>query len=244
VASNASDGPLIGLTTYVEPARHGAWDEVCALLPVTYISAVTRSGGIPVLLPPTPSDPGVVLGALSGLVVTGGPDVDPSLYGAEAHTETDRPRPERDAWESALCMAAVEVDMPLLAVCRGLQVMNVALGGTLHQHLPEITGTEAHRQVRGTMSPVAISVAPDSVLASVVGTSTEGLCHHHQSVDHLGQGLRSVAQAADGTIEAAEVPGRRFALGVQWHPETDPADDRLFEALVQAASDYRTASHG
>lgn len=241
MVSSGSRAPLIGLTTYVEPAKHGAWDEVSALLPVSYVSAVIRSGGTPLLLPPSPADPHDVLSVLSGLVVTGGPDVNPARYGATPHEETDRPRPERDQWEADLCLAALELDLPLLAICRGLQVLNVALGGTLHQHVPDVIGTDAHRLVRGQMSPNAVRVEPGSALARVLGSASEGLCHHHQAIDRLGEGLTAVAFADDGTVEAAEQRDRGFALGVQWHPEDNPEDDRLFRALVEAADEYRRA---
>jgi putative glutamine amidotransferase len=239
VASSGSSPPLIGLSTYVEPARHGVWEERAALLPMSYVSAVIRSGGCPVLLPPSPNAPDVVLGVLDGLVVTGGPDVDPNLYGAPAHPETDTPRTERDAWEAALCRAALSHDLPLLAICRGLQVLNVALGGTLHQHLPDVTGTLEHRTVVGQMSPMRISIQPDSVCASILGGEADGLCHHHQAIDKLGQGLHAVAFAGDGTVEAVEMTGPGFTLGVQWHPEDNPDDDRLFAALVAGATQHR-----
>lgn len=238
MASSGCSRPLIGLTTYVEKATHGPWDEVSALLPMSYVSAVIRSGGTPVLLPPSPADPGDVLSVLSGLVVTGGPDVDPARYGAAPHEATDRPRPERDQWESDLCVAAIELDLPLLAICRGLQVLNVALGGTLHQHIPEVIGTDAHRLVRGQMSPNAVRVVPGSILSRVFGTETEGLCHHHQAIDRLGNGLKAVASAGDGTVEGAELPGKAFVVGVQWHPEDNPDDDRIFKALIEASMEF------
>ena len=239
MVSKDSDGPLIGLTTYVEQSRHGVWDELSALLPMTYVSAVIRAGGIPVLLPPSPVAPAAVLGALSGLVVTGGPDVDPALYGAEPHDQTDRPRPDRDAWESGLCRAALEMDLPLLAICRGLQVLNVAQGGTLHQHLPEVTGSEAHRSVRGSMTHNRVRASSGTALSALLGPTASVSCHHHQAIDRLGSGMRATAFAADGTIEGIEVDQCRFALGVQWHPETDDTGDRLFQALVDAALAYR-----
>jgi gamma-glutamyl-gamma-aminobutyrate hydrolase PuuD len=239
VASSDCDAPLIGLTTYAEQARHGPWDEMSALLSMEYVAAVIRAGGTAVLLPPSPVDRVTLLDALSGLVLSGGPDVDPAMYGAASNAETDEPRRERDAWEAALCRAALERDMPLLAVCRGLQVMNVALGGTLHQHLPDVVGSDRHRGVRGQMARVTVTVEEGTEVAGVLGTSVEGLCHHHQAIDRLGRGMRAVARAEDGTIEAAEVDGRRFALGIQWHPEADTEDDRLFKALIQAAAGYR-----
>ena len=235
MASNGSS-PLIGLTTYVEPARHGVWDDVSALLPMTYVSAVIRAGGTPVLLPPSPSEPASVLDALAGLIVTGGPDVDPARYGAEAHPTTDDPRTERDAWELGCVVAALNRDLPLLAICRGLQVLNTALGGTLHQHLPDVLGSDIHRVLPGQMSANSFRVEADSKLATILGAHPEGLCHHHQAIDRLGRSLRAVAFAPDGTVEAVEVEGQRFAIGVQWHPEDDPSDDRIVKALVEAAS--------
>jgi putative glutamine amidotransferase len=227
------------LTTYVEPARHGSLEEVSALLPISYVTSVIRSGGCPLLLPPSSTEPGIPLSALDGLVVTGGPDVDPTLYGADPHPETGVPRHERDVWEMALCRAALDDDLPILAICRGLQVLNVAMGGTLHQHLPDVVGNSQHRETVGQMTSNEISLLEGSGVASIVGSRTEGLCHHHQAVDRLGRRMRAVGFAADGTIEAVEVAGQEFALGVQWHPEDNPDDDRLFEALVEAATDYR-----
>jgi gamma-glutamyl-gamma-aminobutyrate hydrolase PuuD len=188
-----------------------------------------------------PFDPRPVLGVLDGLVVTGGADVDPRRYGAGTHGQTDPPREERDAWELALCKAALEMDLPLLAICRGLQVLNVALGGTLHQHLPDVVGHNSHRATLGHKRPNSVAFEPGTTVASILGPGTEGLCHHHQAIDRLGSHLQAVGFAPDGTVEAAEVPGHAFAIGVQWHPEDNPADDRLFTALVGAAADYREA---
>jgi len=250
VASNASDGgettpPLIGLSTYVDRARYGAWDEVAAILPYNYVRSVSRAGGCAVLLPPSPGGPSApvraaaVLAALDGLIVTGGPDVDPRLYGALPHGATDSPREERDAWEMVLCRGALERDLPLLAICRGLQVLNVSLDGTLHQHLPDVLGSEAHRAAPGQMTSNRVTLNPDSAVASILGAGTVGSCHHHQAVDQLGRRVKAVGFAGDGTIEAVEVEGNDFAIGVQWHPEDDQDDDRLFVALVEAASRYR-----
>ena len=238
MASSGSDRPLIGLTTYVERAQRGPWDEVAALLPINYVSAVIRAGGTPLLLPPSPAAPASVLGILHGLIVTGGPDVDPALYGAEPHAETDRPRPERDAWEAALCRAALESDLPMLAICRGLQVLNVVRGGTLVQHLPEAAGTDAHRPVLGQMAPNQVRITAGSELAAQLGPSTRVMCHHHQAIHRLGDGLTATAFAHDGVVEGVEVDGQRFAIGVQWHPESDESDDRLVRALVEAAIEY------
>ena len=252
MVSNASDRagqspPLIALSTYVERARFGVWDAPAALLPHSYVSAVTRAGGYPVLLPPSPSGPGNVLAALDALVLTGGPDVGPATYGAEPHDQTDPPRTERDNWEIALCHDALQRDLPLLAICRGLQVLNVAMGGTLHQHLPDVVGHDDHRAVPGRTTPNRVVLTPDSRAGAVLGPETEGRCHHHQAVDRLGDRMEAVGFADDGTVEAVEVRGQDFALGVQWHPEDDPSDDRLFVALVEAARrrrDVRRSSPG
>ena len=238
-ASDPFDRPLIGLSTAVETARYGVWEQRAALLAFTYVSAVTGAGGSAVLLPPMPFDPAATLAVLDGVVVTGGPDVDPGRYGAKAHVETDRPREDRDAWELALCQRALEMDLPLLAVCRGLQVLNVSLGGSLHQHLPDVVGHQGHRATVGHMSPNSVAFEPGTAVASILGASTEGLCHHHQALDRLSSQLQAVGFAADGTVEAVEVIGHRFAIGVQWHPEDNPGDDRLFTAFVEAAAHYR-----
>ena len=241
--SGASAPPLIALSTYVERARFGVWDEPAALLPHGYVSAVTRAGGYPVLLPPSPWDPATILSAVDALVLTGGPDVDPAAYGAEPHARTDAPRRERDTWEMALCRRALQRDLPLLAICRGLQVLNVSMGGTLHQHLPDVLGRDDHRAAPGRTTPNRVALREGSRARALLGPATEGRCHHHQAVDRLGDQVEAVGFAEDGTVEAVEVRGRDFALGVQWHPEDDQADDRLFVALVGAARRWRDA-HG
>jgi gamma-glutamyl-gamma-aminobutyrate hydrolase PuuD len=178
---------------------------------------------------------------MDALVLTGGPDVAPATYGASPHAQTDEPRLERDHWEMALCQAALRQGLPLLAICRGLQVLNVATGGTLHQHLPDVLGHDDHRPALGRTSPNRVDLVQGSRAASVLGLRTEGHCHHHQAVDRLGAGLVAVGAAEDGTVEAVEVAGPGFALGVQWHPEDNPADNRLFVALVEAARARRDA---
>lgn len=228
--------PLIGLSASLERARFGPRDQRVAFVRSNYVRAVIEAGGCPVLLPPSPSGLDAVLGALDGLVITGGTDVDPSLYGADPHPATDIAPPERDAWELALCRGALERDLPLLAICRGIQVLNVSLGGTLHQHLPDVVGSNSHAGAPGQMTRHRMALKPGSALASILGAETFGLCHHHQAVDRLGKGLEAVGFAGDGTLEAAEVPGQRFAVAVQWHPEDNPADNRLFDHLVQSAT--------
>jgi putative glutamine amidotransferase len=234
----------IGLTTYVEDARWGVWAERAALLPSTYVGTVAAAGALPVLLPPiVPGDLDVAAEAavagIDGLVLTGGSDVDPARYDAPAHPATDPPQPDRDAWELALLRTALAVDRPVLAVCRGIQLLNVARGGTLHQHLPELVGETTHRAALGAYAHPIIEVDPASRLAAIVGEAPDVHCHHHQAIDRLGDDLVVCARAADGTIEGVELPGPRFALGVQWHPEED-GDDRLFKALVDAAAVHAT----
>lgn len=249
MGSNASERPsppLIALSAAVEPARYGVWEETVDFVPHLYVSAVAGAGAGTVLLPPVPFEhvavlAVAVLAVVDGLVLTGGADVGPRRYGAEAHKMTDSPREERDAWELALCRAALDIDLPVLAVCRGMQVLNVALGGTLHQHLPEIVGHGSHRATLGQMSANPVAIEPGTAVASVLGLHAQGLCHHHQAVDRLGHGARAVGRAPDGTIEAIEVDGCSFAIGVQWHPEEAPEDSRLFAALAAAAGRYRRA---
>jgi putative glutamine amidotransferase len=239
VSDTATHRPVIGLSTYVEPARWGNSDEQAALLPHSYVAAVIRVDAYPVLLPPCPRDPGQVLEVLDGLVITGGPDLDPDRYAAARHPKTGPPRPDRDAWELALAERALAVGLPLLAICRGLQVLNVALGGTLHQHLPDVVGHEGHRPAVGQMGTTAVSLQPGSTFSEILGPTTSVLCHHHQAIDRIGAGLRPVGYASDGTIEAVECTGHPFGLGIQWHPEDNPGDDRLFAALAVAGTHHR-----
>jgi len=195
------------------------------------------------MLPPSRAGASAVLEAVDGLVLTGGPDVDPRLYGSRPHHKTDSPREDRDAWEMALCQGALERDVPLLAICRGLQLLNVSLGGTLHQHLPEVVGHDAHRSAPGQTSPNRVVLEPGSAIASILGAETEGRCHHHQGVDQLGGRLQAVGFADDGSVEAVEVLGGGFAVGVQWHPEDNPGDGRLFVALAEAALGHAKRRH-
>jgi putative glutamine amidotransferase len=210
-----------------------------ALLPRGYLDCVVAAGGTPVLLPPAGEWNASLLSRLDGLVLTGGPDIDPARYGQPSHPDTDRPRAGRDTTELRLLEAALECGMPVLGVCRGLQVLNVGLGGTLRQHLPDDLGTTDHRPELGQFGQVDVAVAPESRLAAIVGDRLKVSCHHHQGIERLGAGLAPVAWALDGTIEAAELPGAGFVLGVQWHPEEDSTDMRLFRALVGAARGSR-----
>lgn len=229
--------PLIGLSTYREQARWGVWDVPADLLPSDYARAVEAAGGTPVLLPPsTPYADAAeaVVARLDGLVISGGADVDPGRYGEEPLPTTYRPRPDRDAWELALLDAAYARDIPVLGVCRGMQVMAVHAGGSLDQHVPDLVGTEAHDPGGDAFGETAVRVAPDSRLASALGGVEPVACHHHQSVrEHPG--FTAVAWAGDGLLEAIEAPGDAFRLAVQWHPEVR-ADRGLFRALVEAAT--------
>lgn len=236
---SASDRPVIGLTTYRQRAATGVWDVEAAFLQAQYIDGVTRAGGISLLLPPQPVDDAVVeavLDRVDALLLTGGVDVDPSRYGQEAHVETDPPQPVRDDWETALVRGAIARDLPFLAVCRGAQVLNVALDGTLHQHVPDVLGHESHRFGQATFTANDVTTTPGSLLASVIGESLPGQCYHHQAIDRLGADLVVSARDAEGVVEAVELPGHRFGLAVQWHPEESLDDLRLFRALVGAAS--------
>ena len=232
--------PIVGVTSNVEQARFGAGDVPAALIPLSYVQAVERAGGRALVVPPTEEGVEETLDALDGLLLSGGSDLDPSLYGADAHPETRQVRPERDRAELALLRAALARDLPVLAVCRGSQVLNVARGGNLVQHLPETLGNEAHRETPGVFSEHGVEVEPDSRLGGIVGASVDVKSHHHQGYGELGEGLRVVARAEDGTIEAVEDPERRFAIGVLWHPEAGE-DAGLFDALVAEAREYQAS---
>lgn len=225
--------PLIGITTYREQARPDGWPTLSVLVPDAYPGAVAAAGGEPVLLP-TGSAHGSVVTRLDGLLLTGGADVDPARYGRARGPHTGDPAPDRDASETGLLLAALAAGVPVLAVCRGLQVLNVALGGDLVQHLPDIVGTTAHQPADGTYAAHQVRTVEGSALARVLGDRSGVHCSHHQAVGRLGVGLRASAHAEDGTVEALEAPDRPgFLLGVQWHPEQG-RDPRLFEALVAA----------
>ncbi|MEV0147350.1 MULTISPECIES: gamma-glutamyl-gamma-aminobutyrate hydrolase family protein [unclassified Nonomuraea] len=225
--------PVIGITTYVEPARYTVWELEAALLPFMYVEQVVRAGGQPVLLPPA-GEPGPVAARLDGLVLAGGGDIDPARYGEEPHERTGYVRGFRDDAEFALLTAALERGLPYLGVCRGLQVLNVALGGSLHQHLPDVVGHTDHSPGPGVFGHLPVRPAPGSRLAKALGAAPVEVPHyHHQAVNRLGRGLAVTATAGDGTVEAVELDGHPFALAVQWHPEA-AADCALFEALVGA----------
>jgi putative glutamine amidotransferase len=242
----ATQRPIIGLTTYLEQAQTGVWDVRASFLPQVYFDAVTKSGGIAVLLPPQPVDDEIVdsvLAALDGIILTGGKDVDPARYGQSPHPTTDEPRLDRDAWEDALLAGAIERELPFLGICRGAQVLNVALGGTLIQHLPETIGTTRYNLGGGIFNEVDVAVVPNTELATLIGDGVSAKVYHHQAIDRVADGLTVSARTADGIIQAVELPGVAFGVAVQWHPEESGDDLRLFAGLVDAARTYRAAAH-
>jgi putative glutamine amidotransferase len=230
--------PLIGITSYAERARWGVWDEPAALISLAYVQAIEKAGGRALLIPPTNEGIEETLDALDGILFSGGSDVDPDLYGAETHLETNDVRPERDRAEISLLRAALDRDMPVLAVCRGSQVLNVARGGDLVQHLPEVVGDEKHKHTPGVFADHEVDLVAGTKVQQILGDRAPVKSHHHQGYGRLGEGLREAAHAEDGTIEALEDPAKRFALGVLWHPE-EGDDVALFRALVEEARRYR-----
>jgi putative glutamine amidotransferase len=233
--------PVLGLTTYLEQAQTGIWDVRAGFLPHIYLEGVTLARGIAVLLPPQPVSDEIaveVLDRLDGLVITGGKDVDPARYGQAPHPQTDEPRHDRDAWEFALLAGALRRGLPVLGICRGAQVLNVALGGTLHQHLPDIVGHSRHQTGNAVFSTSRVHIEPGTRLAALIGEYSDEQCYHHQAIAELGDGLIVSARDSDGVIEAVELPGETFVLAVQWHPEERLSDLRLFAAVVEAAKVY------
>jgi putative glutamine amidotransferase len=234
--------PVIGICTAVARANWGAWqDRQAALLAFSYIAAIQRAGGLAVMIPPDErleQDPDEILDLLDGLILAGGNDIDPAAYGADRHPETHQIVPERDGSELALARRAVERDMPLLGICRGMQLINVAFGGTLRQHLPEELGHEEHRRRLGSFEGADhdVRLTPGSLAARAAGEELHATkSHHHQGVATVGEGLAVTGHSVlDDLPEALEAPGRRFVLGVQWHPEADERS-RIVGALVREA---------
>lgn len=232
--------PRIGLTTYREPASWGVWSEPADLLPASYAAGVRTAGGVALLLPSGPAETaGVALDAVDGLLLAGGPDVAPAAYGAEPDPATGEPRLDRDSWEIALVHAAIARDLPVLAVCRGMQVLNVALGGDLSQHLPDEVGTDLHCPTVGVHGRHDVAVAAGTTLHAVVGDDAQVATYHHQGLRRIGGGLVATAWAEDGVVEAVERPESTWLVGVQWHPEAF-AGEPLFAAFVAACLEYST----
>jgi putative glutamine amidotransferase len=233
--------PIIGLTTYRENSKWASWDRLADVQSTLYTDAIAASGGAVVLIPPVAAGAADVLRALDGLVVSGGADVDPARYGAAAHPAAGPFRADRDDAELTLVRGAVNAGLPVLGICRGMQVLNVALGGGLVQHLPDVAGTLPHREGRGEFSTRSVELADDSWLGRVLGGAVRTACHHHQAVDQLGTGLRIVGRADDRTPEAVEASDGRPVFGVQWHPEQRD-DPRLFDAFVALAAQRVSAT--
>lgn len=238
--------PLIGLCTALERARWSVWDQEAMLLPRSYIDAVQNAGGIAVMIPPDAhltQDPDVILDVIDGLVLAGGADIDPAAYGQPRHDQTAHTVPERDSFEIALARRALERDLPLLGICRGMQLINVACGGTLVQHLPERFGHHEHRRVPGSFDGADhdVRLAEGSLASRVAQEPTHATkSHHHQGVDRIGEGLQvSGWSTLDDLPEAIELVGNRFALGVQWHPEADAASP-VIGALIEEAAAVRS----
>lgn len=229
----------IGVTTYLEPVVMGLWSRPGSMLPQVYSDCVIGAGAAVVTLPPQPPTPEVVarvLDGIDGLMLTGGKDVDARLYGQAPHPENDAPRPDRDAWEVALVLAAIERDLPFFGICRGLQVLNVALGGTLIQHLPDVIGSNRYSYGNAVFADNPVITVPGSSAAQILGESLTVKSYHHQAIDRVADGLTVTARGDDGVVQAVDVDAMTFGVAVQWHPEETPDDLRLFEALVAAAA--------
>jgi putative glutamine amidotransferase len=231
--------PVVGITSYdVETVTWGAWTEPTYMVPAAYVRAIERAGGRAVVLPPTIDGPEEVLDLVDGIIFSGGSDVGPEHYGADPHPATDDSRPARDRFELELLTAALERDLPVLAVCRGSQVLNVARGGDLVQHLPDVVGHDDHKHTPGQFADHEVRVERESRVGTLLGDRAPVKSHHHQGYGRIGDGLREAAWADDGTVEALEDPEKRFAVGVLWHPE-EGEDMALFEGLVEEARRYR-----
>jgi putative glutamine amidotransferase len=233
--------PVIGLTTYREDAAWGVWRQRADVLPTAYAAAVEATGGVPVLLPPVgqAGAADAVVARLDGLVISGGADVDPGRYDASPHPRTAGWRPDRDAWESALLDAADAAGLPVLGVCRGMQLMAVHAGGRLDQHTPDLVDHDRHSPGADEYGEIEVSTTTGTRVSTLVGDRLAVNCHHHQSVQ-IHPGFVAAARAADGTLEAMEAPGDRFCVAVQWHPET-AADVGLLAGLLRAAASYAAA---
>lgn len=238
--------PVIGITSYLEQAQTGVWDVRASFLPQVYLKSITDAGGIAVILPPQPVDPDVaesIIESLDGIILSGGADVDPARYGQTAHERTGAPRIDRDEFEAALLHAAIEAKLPFFGICRGAQVLNVELGGTLIQHLPDEIGDDRYQLGAAQFNKVDVTVDTDTLISEVLGDDPTAGAHlyHHQAIGEVGEGLVVTSRTDDGVIESLELPSVPYGLAVQWHPEENTADRRLFVGLVNAARNYRDA---
>ncbi|MET3368417.1 UNVERIFIED_CONTAM: putative glutamine amidotransferase [Jeotgalibacillus campisalis] len=240
MASNDSENyrPRIALTSYLQDASWGVWNTTAAILPGTYVEAVVASGATPVLLPPLGTDESV-LDLVDGLIVVGGPDVDPSLYRAAPHPTT-RSQPLRDSHDSALIRAALDRELPLFAICRGAQLLNVVLGGTLIQHIPDVSPGSNSQPAPGVYGEANFATIPGSIIHHLLGASASSPCYHHQAMDTVADSLHVTAKSSDGLVQALESTDHGWVLGVQFHPEQNLSDLRLFQGFVEAAANYRS----
>ncbi|WP_336660833.1 gamma-glutamyl-gamma-aminobutyrate hydrolase family protein [Leucobacter sp. USHLN153] len=235
---------MIGITSYLEQAQTGVWDVRASFLPQVYLDAVTEVGGIALVLPPQPVTPNIaraIVARLDGLILSGGADVDPARYREVPHERTGAPRTDRDAFEAALLDAAIEAELPLLGICRGAQVVNVELGGSLIQHLPDLVGDDRYQAGQGVFNEIDVEVDEGSRIAQVLGDERSARAHlyHHQAIDRVAPGVTVTSRTADGIIQSIELDALPFGVAVQWHPEENREDRRLFQGLVDAATTYR-----
>lgn len=240
--------PIIGITSYLEQAQTGVWDVRAVFLPQVYLNGVTAVGGVAVVLPPQPITPDIarsLIAGLDGVILSGGADINPARYGEAAHERTGAPRDDRDEFEAAILQAAIEAELPFLGICRGAQMLNVVLGGTLLQHLPDVVGDDRYQIGKGTFNPIEIEVDPGSRIAEVYGDELRATAplYHHQGLGDIGAGLTVTSRTADGVVESLELDSVPFGLAVQWHPEEHSGDRRLFAGLVAAARAYRATQN-